>query len=153
MGKQTVCPHVRDKCLIIRETRLAMLIMLYSNRPQGRGWRDANPQRLAEGFLRGKTLGKESCLIAGSQPFRPLAIRQNTRRERLAVARKRRAYPRNLDDVGADASNHTADSASRIRRFISLTAARSPMNTARLMMACPICNSRTPTSAAMGCTL
>src|SRR5690606_12400718 len=41
----------------------------------------------------------------------------------------------------------------RMARFISVTAWRKPTYTARLMMACPMCNSATPASAAIGPTL
>ena len=42
---------------------------------------------------------------------------------------------------------------SRISRFISRTASRMPTNTARDTIAWPMCSSRTPGSAATGCTL
>ena len=46
-----------------------------------------------------------------------------------------------------------AAAASRIRAFMVETASRMPTNTARETMAWPMCSSRTPGSAATGCTL
>src|SRR5581483_11323520 len=91
---------------------------------------------------------------------RQLRRTEDALRKALAVARQRRLDARDLHHVRADAENHRAapwpavsEAALAIRLFISRTASRMPTNSARLTMAWPMCSSRTPASAAIGCTL
>src|SRR5687767_13831860 len=112
---------------------------------------DAGAERLGEGFLGGKTLGEVRRGFLVHRESLQFALAQDAPRKPLAKARERLLDARDLHHVRADAVDHRA--ACTISCFISRTASRMPTKTARDTMAWPICSSRTPGSAATGCTL
>src|SRR3989440_11262054 len=104
-------------------------------------------ERLFGGEALGEVVGRQAVLL---EPLE-LARAENPPGKALAVALERRLNAADFHHVGADAVDHRA--ARTISCFISRTASRMPTNTARLTMACPMCSSRTPVSAATGWTL
>src|SRR5436190_7288407 len=112
---------------------------------------DAGAERLGEGLLGGEALGevvrRQPVLLEAGE----LRRTQDAPREALAVALERRLDARDVHHIRADPKDHRA--ARSIKLFISRTASRMPTTTARLTMAWPMCSSRTPFSAAIGCTL
>ena len=94
--------------------------------------------------------------LAKIMQSRALGFVENAGGEADTVARQGVAEARHLHDVGANSVDHALrprSAASRIRRFISLTASRRPVKTERLTMEWPMCSSRMPGSRAIGWTL
>src|SRR6185503_1968367 len=80
-----------------------------------------------------------------------LGVDQDLAREALAVAVEGALDAPDVAEVGADARDHRA--ACDMSIFISRTASRMPMKTARATMAWPMWSSRTPGRRATGSTL
>src|SRR5687768_496189 len=112
---------------------------------------DAGAQRLGESLLGGEALRQVVRRLAvGLEPLE-LRGRQDALGEAFSPALQRLADAFDFHHVRTHPEDHRA--ARTISAFISRTASRMPMNTARDTMAWPMCSSRTPGSAATGCTL
>src|SRR5471030_505138 len=115
-------------------------------------WRmDSRADRLGERFLRGESLRQVPGLVPGTLEARALVRGEDPPHEAIAEPLEALADPLDGADVGSDAHDHLA-LAPVISAFISRTASRIPVNTARLTIAWPMCSSRIPARAAMGST-
>src|SRR5688500_1900342 len=121
---------------------------------------DAGSQGFGEGLLGGEALGQVRDGLLVLAKSRELRCAQDALGEAFTPALQRLADALDLHHVGPHPEDHRAagkeaadEAALVISSFISRTASRMPMNSARDTMACPICSSRTPGSAATGCTL
>src|SRR5262245_28227920 len=119
------------------------------------GRADSGAHRLGERLLGGEPLGEVGGWLPVAGEAGELTRHEDLVREAIAPAFERLLDAGDLHQIGADAENHPLPRIAppTISVFISRTASRMPMKTARLTIACPMCSSRTPASCATGSTL
>src|SRR6266849_3711928 len=116
------------------------------------GRMNAGADRLGERLLRGETLRQVPGLVLRALEAASLLGREDPLHEALSEALEASLDALHGTHVSADSHDHLGPLAVIIRYFISRTASRMPTKTARLTIACPMCSSRTPASAAIGST-
>ena len=111
---------------------------------------ESDPQGLGKGLLGGKSAREKARLLLQLMKLGLLGVREDPADEPFSKPFQALLHAVYLDDV----DTHTVDHgrASRMSRFISLTASPRPVRTALATIACPILSSLITGIAAMGIT-
>jgi hypothetical protein len=112
--------------------------------------REPRPHGLDDRLLGGEAHREEALGARGERELRLLLRHEEVLDETVAEALERLGDACTLQHVDADAEDHVR--ASRIRAFISRTAAGSPTNSACARSAWPMLSSAISRTAATGCT-
>jgi len=131
--------------------RLPPGVLHHPHVPDPHPVREPRSHRLDDRLLGRKPHGDEPHPPLGLRKLRLLLRHQQPLDETLPVPLQRLLDPLHLEDIHPDPVDHAR--AALISAFMSRTAASSPANTAREMMACPMLSSTTSRIAATGCTL
>src|SRR5690606_9853008 len=116
------------------EHRLAVRVVSHADIAQPQTAHEAGAERLRGRLLRGEAAREEMRGPEAAAEIFELGGREHPRGETLAETVEAALHALDPHDIRADAVDHRPR-ASRIRRFISRTAASRPLNTARAMMA------------------